>query len=418
MSVPDVASEPITPARSQPRSMQRLVAGAAVDSFGTGISAAATILYFVTIVGFTANSVVAAMSAGAIFGVLSPILVGRLADRFGLIRTYCTALALRGVGFVAYALATQYVTFLLLTLPLMALEAATPPLQQSLVAQLFAGDARIRVMSSIRAARNVALGAGTLVAGAALTTHSQPLVAGLLAINGTSFLILACVVYSLRRSATPPAQQQEKNCGSSRPALRNPAFLGLAGLNGLLLLHDSVLFVLLPLWMVLRLGASPLWVSLMLALNTGLTVAMQLGFGRIRRLTTATNPTLFVAAGALVAACLCCLTAERITGSTAIALCAVAVALLTLGENLHSIAAWQVSFELAPDGRRSEYLSAFNSGSGLQRIVGPVLMTGVVLALPTTGWLVLAIVFGAATVGFTTISTASRGNDIHLTASK
>lgn len=83
MSVPDVANEPITPARSQPRSMQRLVAGAAVDSFGTGISAAATILYFVTIVGFTANSVVAAMSAGAIFGVLSPILVGRLADRFG-----------------------------------------------------------------------------------------------------------------------------------------------------------------------------------------------------------------------------------------------------------------------------------------------------------------------------------------------
>jgi hypothetical protein len=200
--------------------------------------------------------------------------------------------------------------------------------------------------------------------------------------------------------------------------LRNPAFLSLAGLNGLLLLHDSVLFVLLPLWMVLRLGASPLWVSLMLALNTGLTVVMQLGFGRIRRLTTATNSTLFVAAGALVAACLCCLTAERITGSTAIALCAGAVALLTLGENLHSIAAWQVSFELAPDGRRSEYLSAFNSGSGLQRIVGPVLMTGVVLALPTTGWLVLAIVFAAATVGFTTISTASRGNDIHLTASK
>lgn len=205
---------------------------------------------------------------------------------------------MRGIGFVAYALATQYVTFLLLTLPLMALEAATPPLQQSLVAQLFAGDARIRVMSSIRAARNVALGAGTLVAGAALTTHSQPLVAALLAINGTSFLILAWVVHSLRRSAIPPAQQQEKDCGSSRPALRNPAFLSLAGLNGLLLLHDSVLFVLLPLWMVLRLGASPLWVSLMLALNTGLTVAMQLGFGRIRRLTTATNPTLFVAASA------------------------------------------------------------------------------------------------------------------------
>lgn len=154
---------------------------------------------------------------------------------------------MRGIGFVAYALATQYVTFLLLTLPLMALEAATPPLQQSLVAQLFAGDARIRVMSSIRAARNVALGAGTLVAGAALTTHSQPLVAALLAINGTSFLILAWVVHSLRRSAIPPAQQQEKDCGSSRPALRNPAFLSLAGLNGLLLLHDSVLFVLLPL---------------------------------------------------------------------------------------------------------------------------------------------------------------------------
>src|SRR6476660_7118938 len=95
-----------------------------------------------------------------------------------------------------------------------------------------------------------------------------------------------------------------------------------------------------------------------------------------------------------------------------------AVVLLTIGENLHTIAAWQVSFELAPDARHSEYLSAFNCGSSLQRVVGPLMMTAVVLVLPTSGWLILASVFAAAAVGFVVVAATARRVSLEQTARK
>jgi hypothetical protein len=74
-------------------------------------------------------------------------------------------------------------------------------------------------------------------------------------------------------------------------------------------------------------------------------------------------------------------------------LAVVAVLALTAGENLHSIAAWNLSFQLAPPDRSAEYLSAFHLSSGLKSIVGPALVTGVVLTGGLGGWALLAGLF-------------------------
>ena len=393
----------------------RFVSGAAIDSFGTGLSAATAILYFVTFVGFSAKSVAVAMSAGAVLGLLSPIPVGRTADRFGLVPVYCATLLLRGCGYLAYAWTTRYPSFFSVTLLLMALETTTPPLQQALVGRMFSGGSRMRVMSVVRAARNAALGAGTLAAGLALTTKSRPLVACLLMVNGVSFYVLAAVVFSLRRCAADAEPPPARN-GSARPAgeptappvTRNLPFLGLSGLNGLLLLHDSVLFVLLPLWMVTKLHISPEIMTLMLALNTALSVLLQMVLGRMERLTRSAGPVLIAAVAFLVMACGACAAAGNLPKAGAIAVIAAAVVLLTVGENLHSIAGWEVSFRLSPASRRGEYMSAFNMGYGVQRIVGPLLMTGVVLVFGGTGWFFLGAIFVGAWGGFQAIDRSQR----------
>jgi hypothetical protein len=271
-------------------------------------------------------------------------------------------------------------------------------------------------MTVVRAARNAALGAGALAAGLALTTKSRPLVASLLIINGVSFYVLTAVVFSLRRctaDAKLPPSARDGSAGSAGepaapPVIRNLPFLGLSGLNGLLLLHDSVLFVLLPLWMVPKLHISPEIMTLMLALNTALSVLLQIVLGRMERLTTSAGPVLVAAVAFLVMACGACGTAENLPKTGSIAVIAAAVVLLTIGENLHSIAGWEVSFRLSPGSRRSEYMSAFNMGYGLQRIVGPLLMTGVVLVLGGLGWLVLCLVFVGAWGGFRAIDRSQR----------
>ena len=70
-----------------------------------------------------------------------------------------------------------------------------------------------------------------------------------------------------------------------------------------------------------------------------------------------------------------------------------AVVLLTFAELLQVGASWTLSFDLAPEEARSAYLVLFNASRTVaNRVAGPVLMTGVVLALGTAGWIALACV--------------------------
>ena len=419
MSAATAASERAAGGRRAAHLMHRFVAGAAVDSLGTGIAAAGAILYFVTVRGFSAASVAVALSAGAVLAIFTPLVSGRLADRHGLTRVYVCLLLLRAVLYLVYPLATGFTAFLVLTWAVIGLETTTPPLQQALVGRLFGSESRVRLMSLVMAARNAALGAGTLLAGLALAVAPGWAVAALLAFNGVTFAVLAVVVFSMRHDVAaaappPPAETVSTVDPRSKPALREPAFLGLTVANGVLLLHDSVLFILLPLWTVTTLDLSPVVASVAMAVNTGLSVVLQLAFGRMRGLTQRPRRGLVVSVAFLVLACAAGIGVERLAdggaGVAALAAGCLAIAvLLTVGENLHTIAAWEVSYTVAPADRGADYLSVFGLGYAVQRVLGPVLMTAVVLGLGAAGWLVLAAVLVAAAAGFLVLTTVLRG---------
>jgi MFS family permease len=73
-----------------------------------------------------------------------------------------------------------------------------------------------------------------------------------------------------------------------------------------------------------------------------------------------------------------------------------AIVILTVGEIMQVGAAWTLSFAIAPLDNRSTYLAAFSMGRALSRATGPLLMTGVVLALGQSGWIALSALFAAA----------------------
>jgi hypothetical protein len=70
--------------------------------------------------------------------------------------------------------------------------------------------------------------------------------------------------------------------------------------------------------------------------------------------------------------------------------------MLTAAELTQVGSAWTLSFAIAPPDNRTTYLAAFSQGRAFSRAIGPLLMTGVVLALGTSGWIALAILFAAA----------------------
>jgi hypothetical protein len=84
-------------------------------------------------------------------------------------------------------------------------------------------------------------------------------------------------------------------------------------------------------------------------------------------------------------------------GVAAMALAGAAIVALAWGENVHALAAWTLSYDLAPVERTAEYLSVFNTSASLKSILGPVLMTTVVLPAGLVGWPLLAGLFVAST---------------------
>jgi MFS family permease len=386
---------------------RKLAAGAAVDSVGSGMFLAGATLYFVTVVGLPATQVGIVLSAASALGLVTTVPLGRLADRFDPTVVYVALLMIRGAGYAGYAFIESLWPYAVLTCVLTALDRGCAPLQQVMVGLIEGVQNQTRTMASIRSLRNVGLTLGFLLAGMVLALQSRPAFAALFIANSLTFFVIAAVVARLRRSAVieAPATGSEgaaafsSEIRSDEP-VRSPArdlrFMLFTVSNGLLSLHDSVLFILLPLWLATVSSAPASVVSVLLAVNTVLTVLMQVYVTRFAENTAGAQRLIWVAVVALLLACAAFAGAAHVSMWLAVAFALLAVVLLTVGENVHSVAAWKLSYDMSPPPARARYLAAFSLGTIGQDIAGPLLMTAVILPLEGAGWALLAVLFAMA----------------------
>ncbi len=75
---------------------------------------------------------------------------------------------------------------------------------------------------------------------------------------------------------------------------------------------------------------------------------------------------------------------------------ATAVVTLSLAEVIANSAVWDLSIALAPEEQRGRYLSVFNLSVAGQRVLGPVMVTGLLLGSGALGWVVAAAVLVVA----------------------
>jgi hypothetical protein len=73
-----------------------------------------------------------------------------------------------------------------------------------------------------------------------------------------------------------------------------------------------------------------------------------------------------------------------------------AAALQVLGEMMLASGAWEISFSLAPADRQGQYQGFFATGTAVARMVGPALLTTVVLGWGSLGWLLVGGLFVVA----------------------
>lgn len=364
-----------------------------LDRSGTGVWAAACVLYFTFIVGLDARQVGILLGAAGVAGIAGSPLAGHLAGRFPVRHLLIAAHLLRLGTLCALLVVTRY-ELLLAVVALTSLGDRAAKTLEMLFATRVAGERRATYQALVRSSANAgyAIGAGVAAIGLALGTREA--YQALILANSLSFLAAALLV----RRTREPRDHGRVAARTGDPAAPPPAasspwrdrgYLRFVLLDIAMNLDDSILAVGLPLWLVTHTHAPHALVPAFLVVNTVLVVVLQLRVsakvGRPRQ-----------AAGAValygVTLLACCVFLALSTGAGARAASAgllVAAVLATAAELMRSVSSWELAVSLAPVRERAAYLGVAGMSQSVQKSAGPLLLTGAVMPAGPAGWVLL-----------------------------
>ncbi|MFE5549497.1 MFS transporter [Streptomyces sp. NPDC056534] len=381
-----------------------LALSAALDAASTGVLLASFVLYFVDVAGIPSAKVALASTVAGALALLVPVPLGRLADRYGAGKFYIWLLLVRALAAFLYAFTDSFVSFALVTALFTTAHRASLPMQQSAVVVVVGGHDQARTMAAVRAVRNVGLTFGSLLAAAAFAAN-QPSVFTLLFIASAVLFTAAALIArpALATQQRPGGQQQpapkSPRRGRGRPSpFRDRWFMALTASSAVLFLHDTLLSVMLPVWVLEHTDVPAALIPLLRAVNTVLTVALQVYVARFAAGLSAARRLLLPAGILLVICCALLALAGAVPALWAAVAIVAAVVALTVAENLHAVAAWELSAELSPPSARTEYLSAFSLALAGQKAAGPALLVILLMPLGPAAWAILASAFAAATL--------------------
>ncbi|MGW6391715.1 MFS transporter [Streptomyces sp. NPDC055103] len=367
-----------------------------INAIGTGLYLAGSAVFFVRSVGLTTAQVGLGLALSGVVGFLTTVPIGALADRFGAKPTLVALQLWRAGGFVALAFAQGMVSFTVVSCCLAAAEAATQPMTQAVASATTEGTDRTRTMAIVRTVRNVGFSLGALLAAPLLAADRVWTYRGIVLGTAAAF-VLSAAMLSRVRTATTATVQRKVNPLAALREFRDWRYLLLTTLNGVLNLHTTILAVGLSLWAIQATHVSAGFLPVLILVNTVMSIVLQVPISRLVDHEGGAERALRLGGFALTGCCLALALADA--PSSALAAGAVLLAacvLLTFGEMWQAVGGWELSDKFAPEDSKGVYLSVFSLGNTGQRIVGPALITAVVIAAGPAGWIALAALFGVA----------------------
>ncbi|RPD93843.1 MFS transporter [Pseudomonas monteilii] len=215
-------------------------------------------------------------------GLVCTVPIGRIADRLGAARVLAVLQVWRMLGFLIYPFVNDFYAFLLIACFIGCVEQAVWPIIQTLVGAAVKSDAYVKTMSKVAIVRNVAYmiaaGVFAIVVGVASSPNA---VIGLLIANALAFLISAVllVVAKLPQAAAREQVESALAAVAAHP-LKNLNFLSLSLCNGILSLHQAVMTIAVPLWLLTKTQAPKALIGLILVVNGIMAITLQLMFSK------------------------------------------------------------------------------------------------------------------------------------------
>lgn len=374
-----------------------------INTIGNGLFSVTSALYFTRIVGLTPAQIGFAFSVSAAVAFSMTIPFGNLADLYSpktLSRIISTVSA---IAMATYAFATNYAMFFVTAVIIGITDRGTNAVRGALIARVGGPEGRVRIRAYLRSITNLGISLGSLAGGAALAIDDANVYKLLILLNAGSSLVSAWLLGKL--PDMPPFEHAERVRRTE--ALRDHTYMSLVGLQAILAMHFLMLELIVPLWLVRETNA-PRWVAAgTFLINTVACTLFQVSTARgAEDVRTAgylqRRGGYWLALGALTYAS----SALTDVGWISAAVLLVGAAVHVTGELLASSGSFGIGFGLPPDHLQGQYQAVWSLGWGMSGVVGPVLLTTVILQSGIAGWVAIAGLFALA--GFLTPSFVER----------
>jgi len=386
----------------KPGPLRAMATSTLVNTFGNGLFITIQVIFLTRSVGLSPKQVGLGFTIAAAVAWPLSVPAGHLADRLRIRNWVAVSQIIQGIAVSAFIFIHSFWEFLILNILAQGVGTATNTLRMTLITRLSGdGEERVYFRAYLRAVTNFGIGAGASFAGIALAIDTRTAYASLVVLNGLTFIVAAFIF--LKLPDTPAPKKIEFDAQTTAPkfvALRDMRYLAATILNGLYSMHFVIQNIGIPLW-IINYTTAPRWtVSVVLVINTVgcvlFSVRASRGTGDIQQAAK-----YYFRAGLLVAAgCVVYSLAQGVNPWLATTLLIVGMLFHVAGELLGSGAGWGLGFGMAIEEFQGQYQGVWQLGWGAGNVIGPALITFLVVDLQRTGWFILGALFIATTYLF------------------
>ena len=373
----------------EPGPLRPLALATLLSRVGNGLLMTVSVLYFNRIVGLSIAQVGLGLTVAGLFGLLSAVPLGHLADRRGP-RGLFVVLSLMVCGLsLLYLGVHNFWQFLVVSIVLTMIDRGAGAVRAALIAAVTVGAGRVAARAYLRAVTNIGIMAGAAVGAFALHFDTATAYRLMFVLDAVLSSIAAFVVLAIPRVA--PHHRDDD--GPVWIALRDRGYLAVAALNAGMSIHFAVLDVAIPLWVVDHTDAPRWTVALLLIINTVVVSLFQVRSSRgIADPTTAARATR--TAGLLLLASMVLLAGATWGNALiAVALLAAGALVQVIAELMQSSGSFLLSFDLAPNHAQGQYQGVWNTSMSISTMIAPTVLALLPLGLGVPGWIILGVWF-------------------------
>lgn len=365
---------------------------------GFGTFSTGSAFYFIHFVRLSAAQVGLAMSIAGVAAFATAVPLGRLADRLGHQRVWFVCSLLETVSYLFWPLAHNFLACVAILLVGQVIDSAGSAARGAYTLDVFPPEERVRSLAFQRSALNIGFTLGALLGGIAL---ALPTDAGIRALPFVTAAILGVGGVLILR--LPPERVDDESAAPELPAagnaLRNRGFLILNVFDGVLTTNQTLLNVVIPLWLVQETDAPRVLLAWLFGTNTVLAVLLQVPASRGSDTIPGAIRASRISAAFFTLSCLIVLVTHSTIGWVTIVLIWVGHVTVTGAELFDSAANWGFTSQLSDPRRRGEYQGVARVGFNVGSLWAPALYTFLAMQLHAVGWLIIAAIVLAATTG-------------------